>query len=354
MNCDRMNETDVREIIVRPFLDKLGYKYGTEAHIRTEVTLRYSRAFLGRKNSKKDPVLQGRADYICEIVPYGRWVVEAKASSVELTIEESEQAHTYATHPEIGAFFYLLTNGREWKLYRIGEPRKSILSWENEQTDNMLLTLKNVLGPEAFKLRSKHYEIDVGKPLALGLPSKAEINGGFATYAETKSPNPMLNASLARLNGLRAPVTKGMVSRLEDGTIEARISMLSVASAGDAMMGSNGMSDLSFRSTDEYLSCDCENPTIFTNLARIDTAPGDVMPEVLGVPSIVLPFGVSMTAFTQAVGFVKNDRFIGTFEVSYLSKASAPLNTNHQIQAMAKMFAEQTLTTIGDFDLHIG
>ena len=50
-NIDAMNETDVREIIVRPLLHHLGFKQGTAANIETEKTLRYSRAFLGRKRS---------------------------------------------------------------------------------------------------------------------------------------------------------------------------------------------------------------------------------------------------------------------------------------------------------------
>ena len=72
---DSMNETDVREIIVRPLLHRLGYQQGTSANIRTEVTLRYDKAFLGRKNSKKDPKLAGRADYICDAVSFGSWTI---------------------------------------------------------------------------------------------------------------------------------------------------------------------------------------------------------------------------------------------------------------------------------------
>ena len=56
---DTMNETDVREEIVRPLLKRLGYQHGTEANIITEKTLRYERAFLGRKNPKRDPPSSG-------------------------------------------------------------------------------------------------------------------------------------------------------------------------------------------------------------------------------------------------------------------------------------------------------
>src|SRR5687768_3447727 len=74
INVEGMNETDVRETIVRPFIHALGYAYGTPNHIRTEYPLRYGKTFLGRKNPSKDPDLRGRADYICEVVSHGRWV----------------------------------------------------------------------------------------------------------------------------------------------------------------------------------------------------------------------------------------------------------------------------------------
>jgi hypothetical protein len=114
---DTMNETDVREILVRPLLDQLGYRHGTEAAIITEKTLRYEKAFLGRKNPKKDPLLVGRADYICEVNSYGRWVVEVKSPTDALAQDVVEQAHTYASHPEVAATFLLVTNGRTFRLY---------------------------------------------------------------------------------------------------------------------------------------------------------------------------------------------------------------------------------------------
>jgi hypothetical protein len=40
---DTMNETDVRETIVRPLIQRLGYRHGTDANIITEKTLRYER-----------------------------------------------------------------------------------------------------------------------------------------------------------------------------------------------------------------------------------------------------------------------------------------------------------------------
>ena len=105
LDLSTMNETDVREAIIRPLLTSLGYRHGSPANIRTEQTLRYDKAFLGRKSPNEDPKLQGRADYVCEVIPYGRWIVEAKSPAANLSLEDAQQAHTYAAHPEIAAKF---------------------------------------------------------------------------------------------------------------------------------------------------------------------------------------------------------------------------------------------------------
>src|ERR1017187_7751203 len=143
LDFSSMNETDVREIIVRPLLALLGYRHGTDATIRTEQTLRYANAFLGRKNPKKDPALIGRADYICDVISFGRWVVEVKSPSEDLSRDVVEQAHTYAAHPEIAASFFLVTNGRTFKLYETAKLDKAALEWAFENADDNLLRLFN-------------------------------------------------------------------------------------------------------------------------------------------------------------------------------------------------------------------
>ena len=85
LTFDTMNETDVREVIVRPLIERLGYRHATDP--------------------QKDPPLMGRADYICEVVSFGRWVVEVKSPAEALCQDVVEQAHTYASHPEIAASF---------------------------------------------------------------------------------------------------------------------------------------------------------------------------------------------------------------------------------------------------------
>lgn len=186
---DTMNETDVREIIVRPLLNRLGYAHGTVANIRTEVPLRYDRAFLGRKQPKRDPPLAGRADYICDAISYGRWAVEVKAPSHPLTQDDVEQAHTYCAHPEISAAYFLLTNGRTFRLYATARLEQPILAWEFDDTEQKIMNLHNIVGYQAIRKLTEITRHDTNKPLGAGLPSEVKIVGGDVTYGEHHSDN---------------------------------------------------------------------------------------------------------------------------------------------------------------------
>lgn len=64
INFEELNESDVREEILAPLVGDLGYRSGTEHNVIREQPLRYPHAFLGRKDSKRDPLLRGKADYI--------------------------------------------------------------------------------------------------------------------------------------------------------------------------------------------------------------------------------------------------------------------------------------------------
>lgn len=114
------NETDVREAIVAPMLAHLGYKRGGQHNIRTEVSLTYPRNFLGRKKAS-DPPLRGKADYTLEVDGRIRWVVEVKAPGESLSADVIHQAYSYAIHPEVGAVYYCVTNGRELKVFQTNQ-----------------------------------------------------------------------------------------------------------------------------------------------------------------------------------------------------------------------------------------
>lgn len=86
----RLNETDVREEIIAPLIRELGYRSSTEHNVLREQSLRYPRLSLGRKDTRKDPLLRGKADYILEAGGLVRWVIEAKAPTCDIDIDEIE------------------------------------------------------------------------------------------------------------------------------------------------------------------------------------------------------------------------------------------------------------------------
>jgi hypothetical protein len=312
---DSMNETDVREIVVRPLLGRLGYTHGTQANIRTEVPLRYDRAFLGRKNAAKDPPLRGRADYICEAISYGRWVVEAKGANETLTRDDAEQAHTYCAHPEIAATHFLLTNGRTFRLYVTGDLDAPLLEWAYEQTEQHIMTLFNILGPEAVKRRATLIRHDVAKPLGKSLPSKLKIVGGEVMYGEHQSDHPLMNSSA--MTGTVGAVTGVNVQRLEDGRIQALVSVRSPYQQLAEINRLAGIGDYEFLTSDEYISTDHEAPTILQNVIEGRLAPGARFTPMPGMAEMVLPFGFVFTVYTEATGYVANGEFMGMLSFDY-------------------------------------
>lgn len=312
---ETMNETDVREIVVRPLLTRLGYTHGTQANIRTEVPLRYDRAFLGRKNPAKDPPLRGRADYICEAISYGRWAVEAKGANEALTRDDAEQAHTYCAHPEIAATHFLLTNGRLFRLYVTGELDVPLLEWAYEDTDQHMMTLFNILGPAAVKKRAGLIRHDTAKPLGEGLPSNLRIVGGEVTYGEHQSDHPLLASDA--LNGSVGAVTGVGVQRLDDGRIQAVVAIRSPYQQLAELNRAAGMGDYEFLTADEFISTDRERPTIFQNVVSGRLDPGHTFRLMPGMPEMPLPVGFSFTVFTEATGFIENGEFKGVLSFDY-------------------------------------
>lgn len=312
---DEMNETDVREMIVRPLLRDLGYEHGTENNIRTEQTFRYAKTFLGRKKPNKDPDIVGRADYILDVIGVGRWVVEVKAPSEDITQDVVEQAFTYAAHPEVAALFFLVTNGRTFQLYRTSSLTAPLMAWTWDETEEVLLALANLVGPEAIRRKTKLLEPDTGKPLAKNVSSSVRIIGGHIRYEDHTSNCPALDIDM--INGLELPVTGESVKRLADGRIHAIVNTAKSAPLLGNLSDLVGREDkYDFYTSDEYISTDPERPTIFQNLYQTSTPAGTPV-SIPGMGKIPLMFSFQMTATTEAVGYVDGDLFKGTMQLSY-------------------------------------
>lgn len=350
---DAMNETDVREVVVRPLLERLGYRHGTKTPIRTEVSLRYDKAFLGRKKPSKDPPLRGKADYVCDAVPYGRWVIEVKSPAESLTRDDREQAHTYAAHPEIAAAFFMLTNGREFEIYRTSVLDGPILSWSHDETEDKLLSISNLVGPAALEKLATLVRPDPGKPLGPNVGSSLRILGGLVMYEEHTSTVSWLTDAIS---GLSLPIVGGFVRRTEDGRIHANVE---VANAAAMMRGLNAAMAIDnkydFYSAAEYLSSDVETPTIFQNFEQSALPKGATL-AIPGLPRVPAPFSYEMKAFTEAVGFIDCNRFRGTMRLDYdLSFRGLEPIMRAMIQTQLRLDLPEraSMKGVGSFDLEV-
>ncbi len=341
-DIESMNEDDVAGELVRPLCRALGYSQGNpDANLRSQVSLQYDKAFLGHKNPGKDPVLRGRPDFVCEVVSYTRWVVEAKKPSIQLSQDDSNQAHTYATHPEIAAEFYMLTNGREFRLYRIAKPDTPALVWQKEETDELMPALKNFLGPQAMKKRAD-VKIDLGKPLAEGFGSNANVVGGHVVYVK----NTATFANNLGMDGLVNTVTGNRLYRTEDGLIAGELTLKSAFADMDALFEGFGFYPLRFKTAEEYLSRDREAPTLMQGLFTVEMLPGMKLPKTPLSPGGILPIKVSATAYTEVLGFLDGDQFKGTFT----------FNCDYDIP-QGRMFGfngDLNLLTEGRFEIKLG
>lgn len=348
---DSMNETDVREIIVRPLLHRLGYAHGTQANIRTEVPLRYDRAFLGRKKPTKDPPLAGRADYICDAVSYGRWVVEAKAPSQDLSQDDVEQAHTYCAHPEIAAAYFLLTNGREFRLYAIGRLSEPILAWNFDEIDERLMTLFNVVGYEAVKRLAKLVTPDPAKPLGPGLPSSVRIVGGQVRYGEHYSDHPLVNMNA--MEGTVGGVTGIKVARAADGRLHATVRMISPYQQLAELNRLAGIEDFEFYCAEEFISVDIRQPTIFQNVVQGRLDPGARGRLWPGTPELTLPVGFQHAVVTEATGYMDGDTFRGILAFDYQYQLiRGPRTGNPQLDRMlSRVPSRAQIRGSGEFDI---
>lgn len=317
MNFENLNETDVREEILAPLIRLLGYRSGSEHNVIREQSLRYPRLFLGRKDSKKDPHLRGKADYILEAGGKVRWVIEAKAPDSEINIDEIEQAWTYASHPEIRAVYFILSNGRELQIFQTnqGPSVGSILSLTYEQLNSPTdyRTIENILSPASILRDHPEYQIDTGIPLGPGLRSFARVTNGLVRYENN-------SLGLAVLNELQTSISEGALERDEENRMVAFMKTIGPSRSLQELNERLGLTSFEMTSDNRELSTDLKQPTIFYYENTVRFPAGEQLLDLNSWKHITLASNLTCNVKAKAIGTLIDHTFSGVFmtNMSYL------------------------------------
>ncbi|MES9901470.1 MAG: hypothetical protein ABW168_02165 [Sedimenticola sp.] len=304
----QLNETDIREEIVAPLLRYLGYRSGTEHNVIREQSLSYPKSQLGRKKNT-DPILRGRADYICEAHRQIRWVIEAKCPDAVLDQDAEEQSWSYANHPEIRAIYFCLTNGREIKIYQTnrGPEETPIFQCNYNELESSLTTMKNILSPESLLRDYPDQEVDTGMPIGPGLRTVVRITNGSIAYHDN-------SLKLPHLTGLVMSIMDGSVERNEDAKLEAYIETMVPYQSLQRLNEKLGLHSLHLISTSETVSCNPEEPTIFTSATDHILPQGEMVLDLATWTESPLPINIHVNAQTKATGYLEGNTFHGEFE----------------------------------------
>jgi hypothetical protein len=308
MQFKKLNETDIREEIIAPIVRILGYRSGTKNDVIREQSLRYPRAFIGKKDAQKDPLLRGKADYILEANGKVRWVIEAKAPDVTIDIDAIEQAWSYANHAEIRAVYFVLTNGKTFQIYQTnqGPNMGPIFSATYNELDQKLANIKNILTPETI-LRD-HSEIipDLGEPLGPGLRSFVRITNGLIKYEKS-------SLNLRVLSELQTGIAEGAIERDEQGRMVAYVRTTGPSRSLQELNERLGLSTFEMLSPDSSISTDAVKPTTFLYENTVILPKGEELLDLNTWKSVILPMNISCHVVAEAQGFLSGHKLTGKF-----------------------------------------
>lgn len=307
-NFDLMNETDVREEIIAPLLRTLGYRAGTVYNVIREQPLAYPRLQLGRRKPT-DPVVRGRADYICEVEGRIRWVIEAKPPREGFSRFSEEQSWTYANHPAVRAVYHCVTNGREFRIYQTnrGPEAEPIFRCTYAELAEATVAIRNVLSPDALLRDYPDVKLDTDEPLGPGLRSVARLTNGIIVYEGN-------SLEIQPLTGLTMSMRSGSVERAADRTLRAFIETVAPYEALQRFNEKLGLHSLQLISADARLSVDSRAPTIFEGETAHMIPAGEAILDLATWEEMVLAINVPVAASTRATGVLEDRLFFGRFE----------------------------------------
>lgn len=140
-------EDSVREEIVKPLLNALGYSLSANHRIYRSKKVKHP--FVKTASGKRQITIF--PDYLLSVDRKYRWVLDAKAPDEEITKgENAEQTYFYAIHPDIRVKYYALCNGREFSLFAI-DSDKPLLYFHLSELKQHWRALKSLVSPSVFE-----------------------------------------------------------------------------------------------------------------------------------------------------------------------------------------------------------
>ena len=297
-------ENDVREIVIRPLLERLGYD---RSKVMTQLPLRYTYLFLGhRKGSGKDRPLRGEADYVVNVDQRLRWVVEAKRGG-PITDDDREQAYSYAMHPEVRAVVFAIISGTHYEFFSTFETPEAgpILSFNETEAEECFAAVQGLVSAAAMASRYAKFSHDSGKPLGTGLRSFAQIQRGYLLY--TSVPKHMTNIA-----GLKVFFENGSVVREKAGGIRLLASPLFPTEVVEKFAQAMDVMRFELWTASDEISADVANPTIFNGRKESVIAAGTQVPDGAAISQ-------SVGQLTRDFKIIVESQFRGTLRGRTLS-----------------------------------
>ncbi|WP_347313204.1 type I restriction enzyme HsdR N-terminal domain-containing protein [Defluviimonas sp. SAOS-178_SWC] len=326
------NEAEVRFHVLDPLLRKLGYPGGDDVYLKLEEKLDYPYFFIGHTSKKKDLPL-GFPDYRAGLKGRrGSFVVEAKAATVGLTEKDVEQAHSYAAHSQVGANYFVLSDGAQVAVYETlsGGQATPIILLKIDELDARFHELENVLSPANLE-KNCRVNYDKGLKLCDGLGSSVKIHSGeyamkdwaFRILIDEKDCTEALKASvpqIAEVDGQLAMMQKefqlrvgeGLSKREADGRIVAEVSFVGVTKNNLAAMKLLGIDRMAFATNTQFISTSPDDPTIFESTADFSLEKGTMVPPLFG-DAVPMDTNVKGDMFITARMHKDGDAILGEY-----------------------------------------
>lgn len=152
-------EDAVREDIVKPLLEALGYRPSGENKMVRSRSLEHPDVYIGVSKRKVNII----PDYVLEVKGEPKWILDAKSPLQNIEKGKNvEQAFSYAIHPDVRVRFYALCNGHKLTVFDVSK-REPIVNVSICDLESNWETVRRQLSPLALdKPELLDYKPDFG------------------------------------------------------------------------------------------------------------------------------------------------------------------------------------------------